>query len=239
MTPLYPETVICARAAAANVSAMAVRRRTSADGAGEPIRKRTEFNGTYLHPDYHRLRREAGILSRPDPAAQSAATRPAFWPKIERMRRTSLLHIRYPMAALAIMAMAWHSGRAQEAGRTVWDGVYSAAQAELGQHQYSGQCGSCHGPALEGGHMFGSRTRTAPALRGEEFLSHWNGRPVAALFDQISTYMPLDHPGSLGEEVSTNIMTFILRENGFPPGSHELPPDIEVMQRIQIAARKK
>jgi S-disulfanyl-L-cysteine oxidoreductase SoxD len=153
------------------------------------------------------------------------------------------MHGRFTVAALVVMtaAAAWFHGvaKAQGGGRTVWDGVYSAAQAELGKHRYSGQCGSCHGRAMEGGHIFGSRTRTAPALRGEAFLSHWIGHSVGDLFNQISTYMPLDHPGSLGDEVNTTILAFIMQENGFPPGSRDLPADMAVMETIQIAGSKK
>ena len=153
------------------------------------------------------------------------------------------MHGRFTVAALVVMtaALAWFHGvsRAQGAGRTVWDGVFSAAQAELGKHQYSGPCGSCHGRALEGGHIFGSRTRTAPALRGEAFLSRWTGRSVGDLFNQISTYMPLDHPASLSDEVNTSILAFIMRENGFPPGARDLPADVAVMATVQIAGQKR
>ena len=153
------------------------------------------------------------------------------------------MHGRLTVAALVVVtaALAWFHGvaKAQEATRTVWDGVYSAAQAELGKHRYSGPCGSCHGRALEGGHIFGSRMRTAPALRGETFLSHWIGHSVDELFDQISRYMPLDHPASLSDEANTSILAFIMRENGFPPGSRDLPADTAVMATIQIAGQKK
>ena len=153
------------------------------------------------------------------------------------------MHGRFSMAALVVItaAAAWFHGvaRGQEAGRTVWDGVYSVAQAELGMHRYTAPCGSCHGRALEGGHIFGSRTRTAPALRGDAFLSHWNGRSVGDLFHEISTYMPLDRPGSLSDEATASILAFLMRENGFPSGSRDLPADIAIMETIQIARQKK
>jgi cytochrome c len=151
------------------------------------------------------------------------------------------MHGRFLVAALIVTAAAaaWFPGVAKaQAGRTVLDGVYSAAQAELGKHRYSGPCGSCHGPALEGGHIFGSRTRTAPPLRGEAFLSHWTGHSVADLFNQISTSMPLDHPGSLSGEANTDILAFILQQNGFPPGTRDLPPDVAVMGTIQMVTQK-
>jgi cytochrome c len=154
-----------------------------------------------------------------------------------------MMHARFTMAALVVItaaAVSFHGvARGQEAGRTVWDGVYSAAQAELGMHRYTAPCGSCHGRALEGGRIFGSRTRTAPALRGDAFLSHWTGHSVGDLFNQIAAYMPLDHPGSLSVEASASILAFLMRENGFPPGSHDLPADMAVMETIQIAGGKK
>ena len=152
------------------------------------------------------------------------------------------MHGRFPVAALFVAAAAaacFHEVAKAQASQTVWDGVYSAAQAEQGKHRYSGPCGSCHGLALEGGHIFGSRTRTAPPLRGEAFLSHWTGHSLADLFNQISTSMPLDHPGSLSPEANTDILAFIMQENGFPPGARDLPPDIAVMGTIQIAGQKK
>jgi mono/diheme cytochrome c family protein len=153
------------------------------------------------------------------------------------------MHGRFRVAAWVVItaAAAWIHGvaKAQEAGRTVWDGVYSAAQAEQGMHQYTGPCGSCHGRALEGAHIFGSRTRTAPALRGEAFLAHWTGHSVADLFNEISTYMPLDHPASLSDEANASILAFLMRENGFPPGSQDLPADVAVMKTIQIVSQKR
>jgi hypothetical protein len=51
--------------------------------------------------------------------------------------------------------------------------------------------------------------------------------------------MPLDHPGSLSDEVNTTILAFIMQENGFPAGSRDLPADMAVMDIIQIAGPKK
>ena len=35
--------------------------------------------------------------------------------------------------------------------------------------------------------------------------------------------MPLDAPGSLSREAVADVVAFILRENGFPPGAADLP----------------
>jgi cytochrome c len=128
---------------------------------------------------------------------------------------------------------------AQPASRTVWDGVYSAAQADRGNNLYAGACASCHGKSLEGGHIYGSRTRTAPALKGEAFLASWNGLPTGELFSRISKSMPLDRAGSLSDEENTDIVALILETNGFPAGSRDLPPDITAMNSIQIVSKKK
>ena len=154
------------------------------------------------------------------------------------------MHRRVEVAALVVITAAaagWCIGaaKAQTGGRTVWDGVYSAAQADRGKSLYAGACASCHGRTLEGGHIFGSRTRSAPALRGEPFLANWNGLSAGELFIRVSTNMPLDHPGSLSDDANTDIVAFIMQTNGFPPGSRDLPADVAVLNTIQIASRKK
>jgi len=48
-----------------------------------------------------------------------------------------------------------------QASRSVWDGVYTDAQARRGQALFEQNCVSCHGPALEG-------DGEAPPLSGGE-----------------------------------------------------------------------
>src|SRR5256885_2149239 len=74
-------------------------------------------------------------------------------------------------------------GAAQAANdrRSVWDGVFTDAQAKRGKESYDYSCAGCHSPDLEG-----DPSRDVPALSGDEFLEAWNGRPVKGLFDVIS-----------------------------------------------------
>src|SRR5215470_4155010 len=81
---------------------------------------------------------------------------------------------------------------------SVWDGVYSEAQASVGQKGYAQNCASCHGEKLDGkGPM--------PPLSGMDFRSNWNGMSLGDLFDKIQTSMPADKPGQLKESQNAEI----------------------------------
>ena len=121
---------------------------------------------------------------------------------------------------------------AQDAGRTVWDGVYTAAQAERGRMAYTQSCASCHGEDLRG-------RSTAPSLVEESFLFLWSDMSVGDLFERTRMLMPSDRPGSLSREAYADIIAFIAQKNGFPSGSAELSVDIEAMKRIAITEKRR
>lgn len=118
-----------------------------------------------------------------------------------------------------------------ETQRSVWDGVYTDAQAKRGQPLYGEQCASCHGATLEGG-------ESAPALAGAEFLSNWNGLSAGDLFERMRTSMPLNNPGKLSREVNADILAYMLSMNQFPAGTSELPRATEVLKEIRIDATR-
>ncbi|MGH9557821.1 MAG: c-type cytochrome [Bryobacteraceae bacterium] len=120
---------------------------------------------------------------------------------------------------------------AQNATRSVWDGVYSADQAKTGQADYKAQCAACHGDQLEGGEM-------APALAGADFMSNWSGLTLGDLFDRIKTTMPATNPGSLSSKATAEIVAYILQVNNFPAGQTTLPTQTEVLKQIHIDANK-
>jgi len=121
---------------------------------------------------------------------------------------------------------------AQEASKSVWDGVYTEEQSSRGQALYNKHCASCHGDTLSG-------AETAPPLAGEEFLSNWNGLSVGELFDRIRTTMPQNAAGKLSREVNADITAYILSVNKFPAGKTELPHQTEILKTIRIEADKK
>ena len=114
--------------------------------------------------------------------------------------------------------------------RTVWDGVYTEAQAERGRERYRAICGYCHRDDLSGG---GSEAG-APALRGPFFLNQWRGRPLVDLFVTIGTTMPQQNPDSLRAQVVIDVVSYLLQQNGMPAGDTELPPRLGPLRGIVL-----
>lgn len=135
------------------------------------------------------------------------------------------------VAAGALALVAAGKPLAQDASRSVWDGVYTEAQAARGQAAYAQSCGLCHGVGLTG-------LGEAKPLTGPEFLSNWNGLTMADLFDRTRTTMPLNKPRSLTKEQYADILAYLLKFDGFPAGSSELPARSEMLAGVTIDAFK-
>ena len=116
--------------------------------------------------------------------------------------------------------------------RTVWEGVYTEAQALRGRSQYVEICGYCHRDDLSGG---GSEAG-APTLRGPFFTTQWQDRLLVDLFVTIGTTMPQHNPDSLRPQVVIDIVSYLLWENGLPAGRTELPPALAALERIRFTA---
>ena len=127
-------------------------------------------------------------------------------------------------AAAAAIAFAW-------AEPSVWDGVYSSAQAKRGQALYAKACASCHRDDLEG-------HGPTPSLAGSEFRDRWDGQTLDDLFEKMQTTMPGDHPGSLSRDDNGAILAFILRSNEMPAGEKDLPTDSDSLSKIRFTAAK-
>ena len=118
---------------------------------------------------------------------------------------------------------------AQDASKSVWDGVFTAAQAERGAAAYAANCGFCHGAGLAG-------TGEAKPLTGPEFLSSWNGLTMGDLFERTRTTMPMAKPGTLSRETYADVLAYVLKFNGFPAGAAELDRRTEMLASIRIDA---
>jgi mono/diheme cytochrome c family protein len=120
-----------------------------------------------------------------------------------------------PLASLLFLASATASlGTAQTSSprRTVWDGVYTEAQASRGMTAFGQSCSGCHALAAEG---------KAP-LAGDPFWKSFAQKTVGDLIEFVSAYMPNGAPGSLSEPTYNDIVALILKSNGFPVGTTEL-----------------
>jgi mono/diheme cytochrome c family protein len=116
------------------------------------------------------------------------------------------------------------------ARKTVLDGVFTIDQARRGQVAYNKSCGDCHQQDLSGGDR-------GPALAGDVFVKAWLSLTVGDLFDRIRTSMPMDSPGSLTAEATSDIVAFVLQSNDFPAGGAELRPDPAGLKGITITNR--
>jgi hypothetical protein len=109
--------------------------------------------------------------------------------------------------------------------RTVWDGVYTEAQAARGLTAFGQSCSGCHALAAEG---------KAP-LVGEPFWKSFAQKTVGDLLEFVSTNMPNGTPGSLSEPTYRDIVALILKSNGFPAGTTELErnstADVQIIQK--------
>lgn len=125
-------------------------------------------------------------------------------------------------------------GARQGAPRTIWDRVYSEAQAARGAQLYKTHCGYCHRDDLTGG---GSEAG-APALAGPLFVHRWVDQPVADLFVTIGTTMPQNKPDTLDPQIVVDIVSFLLQSNGAPSGDTELPASIDALKTVSMTVRQ-
>lgn len=134
--------------------------------------------------------------------------------------------------ALFVTALIGSVIEGQESKRTVWDGVYTGAQAERGRGAYAQACASCHAEDLRG-------KGTAPSLVEESFAFLWADMSVGDLFERTRMLMPSDRPGSLPSATYADIIAFVMSKNGFPAGSSELGSDVAALKQILITDRPR
>lgn len=136
------------------------------------------------------------------------------------------------LAAAAGVFVAAAAFSAQDAPRTVWDGVYTDAQAERGKALYMEKCVQCHGPELMGGGA------GAGPLQGATFSGNWNGVPLGDMLERVRQSMPADKPATLSRQQCADVLAFIFSVNKFPPGKSELSRAAEILNTITFKATK-
>lgn len=129
-----------------------------------------------------------------------------------------------PVTALLIcfaFAIPTLHAQSQPPAKTVLDGVYSEVQAERGRTFYTSTCGACHGQGMEG--------VSAPALLGERFVERWREGVVGDIYNYIRERMPPARDRNARPILDDNyldIVTYILKSNGYRTGSNELAPNM-------------
>lgn len=118
-------------------------------------------------------------------------------------------------AAPAAAAPAPAAGAASD----IWAGVYTTAQATRGQRVVTQVCSACHSPS---------------EWSRPDFLRGWSNRPVADLFDQIHSTMPMNAPGSLTRQQYVDVITYMLQINKVPAGQVELGTTDEALRAVRI-----
>src|SRR5262249_59029115 len=116
---------------------------------------------------------------------------------------------------LAIGALAVAIVVAQDPPKTVWDGVYTAEQAERGKALYMEKCVQCHGPELMGGGA------GAGPLQGATFAGNWNGVPLRRMLVRVPHSMPAGNPATPIRQLCAGVLAVIFRSMPVPPGKTE------------------
>lgn len=106
------------------------------------------------------------------------------------------------------------SSQAPQKPRTVWDGVYTEAQATRATGVFGATCAGCHTLTSDGNRP----------LSGESFWQSNTQKSVAELLGYVSKNMPNGNGGSLSPESYNDLVALILKSNGFPAGQTELTP---------------
>jgi mono/diheme cytochrome c family protein len=119
-----------------------------------------------------------------------------------------------PLAALAAQAAAPSSTSERSA-----PGSYTEDQAARGKTAYDANCASCHETSFH---------------TDEQFRHNWFGRTAFDLFKRLKTTMPDDNPGGLSDEEYTRVIAYILKLNGFAPGTDSLAADSTSLKLIRI-----
>jgi hypothetical protein len=110
--------------------------------------------------------------------------------------------------------------------QTVWDGVYTADQAQRGKTGYTQYCVECHKPDLLG---------IEGAMKGEPFIERRREDNLETLFLDMKATMPRGNPGGLPDQTYIDIISFVLQSNDMPAGKTELKP--EVLDNVELVGK--
>jgi mono/diheme cytochrome c family protein len=139
------------------------------------------------------------------------------------------MRLRWILSSFALLLTVVSVAKPVQDTKTVWNGVYTEAQAVQGRAFYEESCSRCHAADLSG--------NVGSALKGDVFIRDWGGKTLGALYEKMKTTMPRGAPASLSDGVYLNIVTYVLQVNGFPASpTAELKPDL--LQTIRVESKE-
>jgi mono/diheme cytochrome c family protein len=136
----------------------------------------------------------------------------------------------FGVVVLALLGTAGVAAALGQSATSVWDGVYTEAQAKKGETVYFTTCAVCHGDDFAG-------REQAPALAGLGFMEKWNHATVRKLFEKVEQ-MPPTQPKSLPAQDYVDAVAYLLSVNELPAGPSALPTDRAALGRIEIKNQK-
>lgn len=111
---------------------------------------------------------------------------------------------------------------------TIWDGVFTAEQAEAGKGLYTQSCQTCHGPTGRGG-------PGTPPVTGSALNTKWADIPLLDYYLFAHGNMPPGAGGSVGSTQDyVNIVAYILSMHGAEPGEVMLTDNEDQLLNITI-----
>jgi S-disulfanyl-L-cysteine oxidoreductase SoxD len=111
---------------------------------------------------------------------------------------------------------------------TIWDGVFTQAQAARGKEAFTTFCAQCHKEDLSG--------ETGPDLAGTRFRTRWDASTLNELFSKILKTMPRGS-ANLSPDMTVDIVAHILSANNFPAGERTLSANADSLGRIRILGK--
>jgi S-disulfanyl-L-cysteine oxidoreductase SoxD len=130
-------------------------------------------------------------------------------------------------ALVVILATAMLAAQDDEPIVSIWDGVYTDAQADRGKATFDVNCSRCHNSDLTG-------SERGPALAGDRFLTNWLEGTLEPLFSLIRDTMPQGSANIVSDAGKIEVLAYVLRRNAFPPGPRELTTDRARLDLVQV-----
>ncbi|MGE0593571.1 MAG: c-type cytochrome [Vicinamibacterales bacterium] len=146
-------------------------------------------------------------------------------PHRSRLSRACLLLATAGFAVVAGHALTHAQAPGAPPERTVWDGVYTDAQADRATGVFGQRCANCHTLDATG----------ARPLSGAKFWEGYTQLSVVDFIDYVRTAMPNGNGNSLPEATYNDLVALIFRANGLPSGTTELSP--EAATGVQIVPK--